>query len=160
MPLDPATIRATAQRVVDEWAHARPGQFLSPWEEWDEQDKSRFAALVQAGADLARPDLNAGKREAASNGWDAAWRYGTKRIMNASDRAARDRYLAREYPETRECVLSDKSVVTRGSDRMWRRNGGEPITYAVVHHEWRDVLRDTDTGADFDKLKAFAEAVR
>ena len=71
-----------------------------------------------------------------------------------------DRYLAREYPAPapRECVLSDGSVVI--VERQFERfNRGNGTRYAGLHF-WREILDDTDTGADFDALKRFAAEVR
>lgn len=67
-------------------------------------------------------------------------------------------YLA--APAPRECVLSDGSVVTRGSDDYYRRCGGTPTFYGLISRHWVEILRAPDTGDDFEKVKSFAERAK
>lgn len=157
MPLDPATIRATAQRVVDEFR-------CSPDTATSVRSVLMRDALVQAGADLAAQSLADAERAAARKAWDAAMTKSHGGATALWQARARDEYLAREYPETRECVLSDGSVVTyeapgevsaKPASMFVRRHRGVQADW--WHDDWRVFAI---TGADFDKLKAFAEAVR
>ena len=121
--------------------------------------------LADADRHANRVDVATVQREAASKAWDAAARFTEDECKMPSPEAfsrARDRYLARESPAPRECVLSDGSVVTVdkgiGGFRRLNRDGfdGSAASWA-----WATLLnRPTDTGADFDALKSFAERAK
>lgn len=120
---------------------------------------------------VSRVDTAEVERRAASKAFvaawkDAAWCSGSRAMEAGESRdryidAACNTYLAREYPAPapRECVLSDGSVVTRGSDDYYRRCGGQPTAYGLIARHWVEVLRAPDTGDDFEKVKAFAAEV-
>lgn len=166
-PIPPERIRAEAERVVNEWGVKYPDTGM--WQGRSLLSQDRFVALVAAGVSLV--DVSAVQREAARKAWDAAMELARNsdrvlngfRVVEVGDLwVERDRYLAREHPAPapRECVLSDGSVVTRGSDDYYRRCGGQPTVYGLISRHWVEVLRAPDLGADFDKLKAFAERAK
>jgi len=164
--VDPATIRATAYKDaavcygVLSLIHHRYKHVL-PDDHMRELVKEAMEAADRMQNAPALVDTTAVEREAARKALaecaeavrveDPTYR-GTVSAMHILA------YLAREYPETRGCVLSDGSVVTYSPHK----------THFLVHyegrlqstppvHEWRNLAI---TGADFETLKAFAEAVR
>lgn len=170
MPLDPATIRATAQRVVNEWV-----------DRGTHNVDALGTLLVQAGADLAAQShataLADAEREAARKAWDAAREYWWEHGFNGRGGVdiARNTYLAREYPETRECVLLSDGRVVEWMQWDTRRgvsnertldlvtNKGKPGCESRRCYKSLDDMRATTTltWADWQLIdKAFAEAVR
>lgn len=107
------------------------------------------------------------ERRAARKAWDAA--HESTLAPRATWDIFRDAYLAREYPAPapRECVLSDGSVVTRHDDPRhvwggwWRRaeRDATDSTGWTGTRTWPELMRSSDTGADFDALKRFAAEV-
>lgn len=166
-PIPPERIRAEAERVVRE-------MYEKDAPEWKFSNlpvpsQVSLTAYVRAGIEhgASLVDVSAVQREAARKAWDAATRWiGVNFVASA---AGRDAYLDREHPAPAPegVTLSDGSVVTvtrniAGNVRLLRHNGdGDPNKECplTVPRDWRGLLLDTDAGADFDALKAFAAKV-
>lgn len=72
-----------------------------------------------------------------------------------------EHFRDREYPAPKpaECRLSDGSVVTWRAEMtlpQWERVFPDKTATYRPWGQWPSLLKDHDTGADFDKLKAFA----
>ena len=144
--------------------------------EWGRDPFSAIAALKAARVDTAEVERRA-KYDALTklaDEWNnAAFGVsGPHLTLNATLHASarmvlefRDRECP--APAPRECVLSDGSVVTRHDDPRhvwggwWRRaeRDATDSTGWTGTRTWPELMRSTDTGADFDALKRFAAEV-
>lgn len=122
------------------------------------RDIGAFAALRDAILTAARQSDEVRKREIAKAAID--WMGAQPHSVSARDwDATRDRYLDREHPlPPRECVLSDGTRVWTDKDGQWFR-GKTVAQWDEMGFSWPAMMNDTDTGADFDKLKSFAAGV-
>ncbi len=181
MPTDPATVPTlTPEWCVETYYRVNPGSTAFPHiPSLYLLDFAReVAALAASRVDTAEVERRAARKALAEC---AAWlgkgesqpvRFDEDgRFLLAFERvnAFSDRYIAREYPAPapRECVLSDGSVVTRHDDPRhvwggwWRRaeRDATDSTGWTGTRTWPELMRSSDTGADFDALKRFAAEV-
>ncbi len=138
-----------------------------PFSALPEPSKVNLVCYVRAGyaaANLAEARRE-GAREALTRCAAMIRDYPSRLAYAGNVEEFRDREYPAPAPEA--VTLSDGSVVTvtrniAGSTRIIRHNGdGDPNKECplTVPRDWRGLLSDTDTGADFDALKAFAAQV-
>lgn len=150
-----------------------------PWRKAREEQRDAIVAAVRAQARSCSvcgpllhhspvcsaapqaPSLLEAQREAASKAWDAAWDavYPHTGPFHLRD-TARDRYLAETYPLPAPAgiTLSDGATVTYApqNNRLTRHNT-DGFHAECIRDQWQSLLnRPTDTGNDFEKVKAYA----
>lgn len=174
MPIDPATVPPlTEQDIVR--VLRETGYVIASERDADiVKNKPYGAAAARAAYALAASRVDTAeverraKYEALTDAINNAgpWNHGVSQAEWTNALRYLREYRDRRYaPAPRECVLSDGSVVTRVSEKggaSWRRsyaNVPERLPRRVEATEFPSILNDYDTGADFDKLKAFAAEV-
>jgi hypothetical protein len=164
MPTDPATVPLLTDADVEREFNATEDpdrlyvERLDAYPNGFGERMRTFAARIYALA-ASRVDTAEVERRAASKALVAlkaeVYRGTSRDRMAMLDLITE--HLQKLWPAPRECVLSDGSVVI--VERQFERfNRGNGTRYAGLHF-WREILDDTDTGADFDALKRFAAEV-
>lgn len=173
----PTDNRATAERIAREVVERNADRHGgATWGQHSAFGRARFTDVALAG--MTHRDRTAEREDITDERMQAAWDEAYRRVKSPNglkvewsehrpvDIAWHREFiaaflgLAAEFDAGERVTLSDGSVVWCDSEGRWCRSDSIGAWWKVRSHDWTGVLNAKHTGADFDKLKAFAAEQR